>query len=331
MLLYGWRGAASRAVNEHARHLVNDLAVGGVIVMERNVGTPEQLRSVTAELQEMALQLGRPPLFVAVDQEGGRVNRLRTPHFVEQPCARQIGDTNDPSVARQSAAAIAAQLREVGIRWDFAPVLDVNINPDNPVIGDRAYGDNAKIVAAMGSAAVLGFQDDGGLLACGKHFPGHGDTDVDSHLALPTIPHNRVRLDRVELPPFRAAIAAGLGAIMTAHIVYRELDPNVPATMSRAVLTGLLRTEMGFGGIIITDCLEMRGVAARWGSAEAAVSAVEAGADILLCCHTLSTQVAIRDAVCAAVNSGRIPESRIDESLSRIAIAKSRWIPGPNN
>ena len=178
----------------------------------------------------------------------------------------------------------------------------------------------------MGIAAVRGFQDDGGILACGKHFPGHGDTDTDSHFALPRIAHGQDRLEQVELVPFRAAIAAGLAAVMTAHILFPALDPALPATLSPRILTGLLREELDFHGLIITDCLEMKGVAGGWGSPEAAVLAVLAGADILLCCHTWETQRAIRDALVAAVESGRISEARIDQSLARIAAAKAKWV-----
>lgn len=224
------------------------------------------------------------------------------------------------------AQTIANELRSLGFNWDFAPVLDVNNNPNNPVIGDRSYGDDPQLVAAMGIAAIRGFQDDGGILACGKHFPGHGDTETNSHFALPRITHSQDRLEQVELIPFRAAIASGLGALMTAHILFSALDPTLPATLSPRVLTGLLREELDFQGVIITDCLEMRGVADGWGTPEAAVLAVLAGADILLCCHTWQTQREVRDALLHAVETGRLSEDRIEQSLTRIAAAKARWV-----
>ncbi|MCW3059745.1 MAG: beta-glucosidase-related glycosidase [Capsulimonas sp.] len=333
LLLFGWQGetpAAARAVNSHAAALIDELAVGGVILMGRNVGSLEETRAMLAEMQELAAARGLPPLFVATDQEGGRVSRFIPPHYTRFPVAKTIGDTADFDNARQAARAIAQELKAVGLNWDFAPVLDVNNNPKNPVIGDRSYGDDPDLVAKMGVAAVRGFQDDAGLLACGKHFPGHGDTEVDSHLALPTIGVDRARLDAVELVPFRAAIAAGLAGIMTSHILFTELDAALPATLSPTILTGILRGDLGYEGLIITDCLEMKGVADQWGSAEASVLALEAGADILLCCHTWETQVAIRDAVTAAVRNGRITEARIEESLARIAAAKKRWISKQN-
>ena len=326
MLLFGWQGAGAQGVNAQAAALVDELAVGGVIVFTRNTGTPEMLRESLTSLQARAQGRGLPPLFVAVDQEGGRVSRLGPPHFTRPPSALEIGRTGDPGEARAAAQAIARQLRPLGINWNFAPVLDVNNNPKNPVIGDRSYGDEPQQVAAMGIAAVRGFQEDGGILACGKHFPGHGDTDTDSHFALPRIAHGQQRLEEVELVPFRAAIASGLAAVMSAHILFPALDPTLPATLSPRILTGLLREGMDFQGLIITDCLEMQGVAAGWGSPEAAVLAVLAGADVLLCCHTWETQRAMRDALLAALKGGRISEERIDISLARIAAAKARWV-----
>ena len=332
MLLFGWQGEtpeASRTVSAHAQALVDDFAVGGVIFMGRNVGPPEQTRATISELQARARANGLPPLFVAVDQEGGRVQRLGPPHYPKRLSAREVGATGDPEQARAHTRAIGAELRDLGFNWDFAPVLDVNNNPRNPVIGDRSYGDDATLVADMGAAAILGFQEDAGILACGKHFPGHGDTDTDSHHALPRIPHGRERLDAVELVPFRAAFGAGLGAVMTSHILFPALDPDLPATLSPTILTGLLRRELGFDELVITDDLEMKGVADGWGAPEAAVLAVLAGADVLLCCHTWDTQRAIRDALAAALDSGRLSPSRVDKSCARIAAAKARWVRFP--
>ncbi|BDI31403.1 hypothetical protein CCAX7_34540 [Capsulimonas corticalis] len=332
LLFFGWIGEtpeSARTVNTHAATLIEELAVGGVILMARNIGTAGETRAMLSALQARAAARGLPPLFVAIDQEGGRVSHFAAPDYTRFPAAKTIGDTADSENARRIARAIAEELKSVGINWDFAPVLDVNNNPKNPVIGNRSYGDDPARAAQMGAAAVRGFQDDAHLLACGKHFPGHGDTEVDSHHALPTIRVDRARLDAVELVPFRAAIAAGLAGMMTSHIVFTELDASLPATLSPAILTGLLRGDLGYEGLIITDCLEMKGVADHWGSAEAAVLALEAGADILLCCHTLATQFGIRDAILEAVRNERITEARIDKSLARIAAAKTRWAQTP--
>lgn len=327
MLLFGWQSDTSeesRSISAHAKALIDDLAVGGVILMGRNVGVPEQTGATIAELQARAKEKGLPPLFVAVDQEGGRVQRLSPPHYAKRLSAREIGATHDPAQARAHARGIGEELRGLGFNWDFAPVLDVNNNPNNPVISTRSYGDEPALVAEMGAAAVRGFQEDTRILACGKHFPGHGDTETDSHHALPRIPHDRNRLEAVELVPFRVAIQAGLGAVMTSHILFPALDSRLPATLSPAILTGLLRQQMGFDGLIITDDMEMRGITDGWGAPEAAVLAVLAGADILLCCHTWETQAAIRDALVQAVESGRLTEARVEESGKRIAAAKAR-------
>ena len=321
MLLLGWM------TDPQADALVTEFAAGGVILMGRNIGTPAETSARIAHLQALAQESGLPPLFVAVDQEGGRVQRLGPPRYAARPSQRKIGASPDPATAaRQTAHGIGSELRALGFNWDFAPVLDVDSNPQNPVIGARSYSPNPDTVAALGVAAVYGFQADAGILACGKHFPGHGDTETDSHFALPTIRRSRAALDAVELVPFRAAIDAGLAAMMTAHILFPTLDPDLPATLSPAILTGLLRQELGFSGLIITDDLEMRGVADHWGAPEAAVLAVLAGADLLLCCHAWETQRAIHAALTTAVQTGRLIESRLDQSLARIAAAKAKWL-----
>jgi beta-N-acetylhexosaminidase len=331
MLLLGWQGETreeSHDVNSHAAALIDDLAAGGVILFWRNVSAPETLRPLTKAFQARAVERGLPPLFVAIDQEGGRINHLNPPDYTRIPTAAEIGKGGNVDQARAYGKLVGGELKDVGFNWNFAPVLDVNNNPANPVIGDRSYGDDPELVARMGVAFLRGLQEDAGVLACGKHFPGHGDTDTDSHKALPTIRQGRDRLDQIELVPFKAAIAAGLEGIMTAHILFSEIDPDLPATLSPKFLTGLLREELGFDGLIITDCLEMKGVADGWGTPEAGVLAVLAGADILLCCHTLSVQTALRDALCDAVLSGRISEERIDRSVARIQAAKARWVAG---
>jgi len=331
MLLYGWSGSLpgeSAAINSHARALIDEFHVGGIILMGRNVEglSPERVRALIDEFQSMAIATGMPPLLVSVDQEGGRVARFCPPSFKSYPPARVIGAVGDDDAARRNARSIGFEVSSVGVNWVLAPVLDVDNNPDNPVIGDRSFSSDPAVVSRMGVAAIEGIQEDACILACGKHFPGHGDTNVDSHFALPIIPYNRQRLEKIELPPFRAAINAGLESVMTAHILYPELDPNLPASLSPAVTTGLLRRELGFNGLIVTDCLEMKGVSATWGTAEAAVLAAIAGADMLLVCHTYETQKQVIDALVDAVTAGRLSEARIDDANRRIAKAKLRWV-----
>ncbi|GIV18521.1 MAG: beta-hexosaminidase [Armatimonadota bacterium] len=325
VLCFGWQGDTSeeaRTVNAHARALVREMQVGGVVLLGRNVdpANPQQIRHTLAELQ----RLSRIPLFIAIDQEGGTVNRLRAP-FHEFPGNMALGATRNPDYACRQAQVQARELLALGINWNFAPVMDVNNNPDNPIIGVRSYGADPELVAQMGTAAIRGYQQTG-LLACAKHFPGHGDTSVDSHLALPVIPGDRQRLESVELVPFRAAIAAGVGAIMTTHILFPALDAERPATLSRNILTGLLREQLGYNGLVITDCLEMKAIADTVGTARGAVEALKAGADMVLIGHTLEVQRAAVQAIREAVDSGDLPEERLNEAVSRVLAAKCRFL-----
>ncbi len=325
VLCFGWQGDTveeARTVNAHARALVEEMRVGGVVLLGRNVHSrnPQQIRDTLAELQ----RLSRIPLFIAIDQEGGAVNRLRAP-FHEFPGNMALGATRNPDYAYQQAQAQARELLALGVNWNFAPVMDVNNNPDNPIIGVRSYGADPELVAQMGTAAIRGYQETG-LLACAKHFPGHGDTSVDSHLALPVIPGDRHRLESVELVPFRAAIAAGVGAIMSTHILFPALDAERPATISRTILTGLLREELGYDGLVITDCLEMKAIADTVGTAQGAVEALKAGADMVLIGHTLEVQRAAVRAIREAVESGDLPEERLNQAVSRVLSAKRRFL-----
>jgi beta-N-acetylhexosaminidase len=329
MLLFGWHTHSDdepHTLSHHARHLIEDLHIGGLILMGRNVGTKEATRQTIAEAQQIAKANNLPRLFMATDQEGGRVARFCPPYYPSFPSAKELAESGSADRARANAAGIGDVLKDVGINWPLMPVLDVNNNPGNEVIGDRSFGDNPEIVAKLGVASILGMQNDAGLMACGKHFPGHGDTDVDSHLALPTIKHTMSRLENVEIPPFCAAISANVASIMTSHILFPDLDPNLPATLSPAIITGLLRKTLGYDGVVITDCLEMHGVAKKWGSAEAAVLAAIAGADVLLACHTETTQNEIQQALLKAFHTGRLTEARINEANRRVARAKAKWL-----
>lgn len=306
--------------------------LGGVIYFSRNIAGAAQLRGLSARLQEAATH-GSPsglPLLISIDQEGGTVARLTEAEGgTVFPGNMLLGATGSADLAYAAARATATELRAVGVNWNFAPVVDVLNNPANPVISVRSYGEDPALVARLGAAAARGYQD-GGVLATAKHFPGHGDTDKDSHLLLPTIPHPRERLDQVELVPFRAVIAAGVGAIMTAHITFPAIEdrPGRPATLSRAVLTGLLRKELAFQGLIVTDCMEMQAITKHFGAAAAAVEAVKAGADMVLVSHTFERQVASLDAIAAAITNGEIPRWRAEEAVDHILSAKARFASG---
>jgi beta-N-acetylhexosaminidase len=226
-------------------------------------------------------------------------------------------------MAERQGAVQARELRSVGVNWDFAPVVDVNNNPDNPIIGVRSYGEDPDMVGRLGAAAVSGLQN-GGVLACAKHFPGHGDTSVDSHLALPKVSGDLERLYSVELAPFRQVIAGGVGSIMTAHIMFPDIDADRPATISNAVLTGLLKEQMGYDGIIITDCLEMSAIADGIGTTRGAVESLKAGADMVLICHTFEKQRETRNAIIDAVKSKEMPEARLTEAVGKVLAAKQK-------
>ena len=248
------------------------------------------LHELCGALQAQATALGLPPLLIAIDQEGGIVSRLPAP-FITTPSSMAQAATDDPAAAQECTRITGRQLRAFGINTNFAPVLDVNCNPANPVIGTRAFGADPHTVTRYGLAALQGYRETG-VIATIKHFPGHGDTGVDSHFGLPVAHHDRARLDAVELAPFKAAIAAGAPALMSAHMVFSALD-NLPATLSRAILTELLRSELGFEGVIFTDALNMRAIADRYGATEAAIMAKAAGADVLLPLGHLAGQVAV--------------------------------------
>lgn len=259
--------------------------VGGVVLFSRNVAGPAQVRSLCREIRSAAGPRNPLPL-IAVDQEGGRVARLKEPPFTRFPPARacSLFGSRGEQLANRLGAATGAELRAAGVDVDFAPVLDVDSNPDNPVIGDRAFSHDPVAVARLGLAFVAGLASRG-ILPVGKHFPGHGDTSADSHEALPVVRAGRRTLARRELLPFRRAVHAGIPGIMTAHVAYPSLDRSFPATLSAKILKDLLRREMRFRGTVFSDALEMKAIAGRYRVGDAAVLAVTAGCDVLLVCR----------------------------------------------
>ena len=283
------------------------------MLFARNVEGPEQLRRLTDSLRVSAATV------VAIDEEGGDVTRLEASRGSSLPGPLALGTIDDVALTEQLARALADELSAAGITLNLAPVADINVNPLNPVIGVRSFGSDPALVSRHVAAFVTGLQS-GGVAACAKHFPGHGATDVDSHLGLPVVSATREELLGVELAPFRAAIAAGTRAIMSAHLVVPAVD-DVPATLSRALLTGLLRDELGFTGTIVTDALEMKAVSATVGMEEGAVQALLAGADALCLGHDIDEgHVArVRAAIVAAVREGRLDESRVAEAAARVA------------
>ncbi len=305
-------------------HWVRDVRAGGLIMMNRvengsvRKGEPYAMAAFLNRVQ----RLSKVPLLVAGDFE--RADSMRVESQIKFPHAMAFAATGDPALSRYEGAVTARQARALGVPWIFAPVANVNNNPDNPIINIRSYGENPEEVAAHVRAFIEGAHSEPGApaMVTAKHFPGHGDTATDSHLALAVLNADKARLEAVELVPFRAAIAAGVDSIMTAHIAVPALDePGTPATLSHAVLTGLLREELGFHGLIVTDALIMNGVSKQWAPGQAAAMAIEAGADILL--MPPDPEAAI-EGVLGAVKQGKITRSRIDESVRRLLAAKAR-------
>ncbi|HET9598409.1 MAG TPA: beta-N-acetylhexosaminidase [Anaeromyxobacteraceae bacterium] len=299
--------------------------IGGVVLFARNVTDAEGVAALVADLKRAAAR----PLLVAVDQEGGRVARLRAPQgFTELPPMRAVGATGDEGLAFEVGALLGRELRAVGIDQDYAPVVDVDTNPANPVIGDRSLSRSPAEVARLGAALARGLQSVG-VASCAKHFPGHGDTSQDSHHVLPHLPHALARLREVELVPFRALAAAGVASVMTAHVVFDALDPARPATMSAPVMR-LLREECGYAACVVSDDLEMKAVADHFPLEESVPASLAAGVDQLLVCHRAELQHRAIDLARGAVEKGRISRERLAEARARVE-ALLRWAgPAPD-
>lgn len=316
-------GVEGTRVTRETEFFLRETGAGGVILFGRNYRTPKQLRTFIRDLNAAS----ETPLIVAVDQEGGRVARLGSP-FTELPPMALFGGREDGTeLAEQTGALLAAELSSVGINLDFAPVLDVATNASNPVIGDRAFGADAREVASLGCAFIRGMQA-AGVAACGKHFPGHGDTDVDSHLGLPLLPHTRKRFEALELVPFRAAVKEGVATMMTSHLSIPNLDDKSPVTVSRPVTFGMLRQELKFSGLIFTDDLIMKGITCIYPPYEAGWRAVAAGADVVLICHEPDSQRAALEGLRKAVGEGWISMHQLSAALERIAAFKERFVEG---
>ncbi|HEV3485155.1 MAG TPA: beta-N-acetylhexosaminidase [Vicinamibacterales bacterium] len=318
-------GFAGHSIPADLRALAREFDLGGVILFARNVESPEQVAEIAREAQSLMQEL---PLWVSVDQEGGRVARLKAP-FTVWPPMLTLGRSANQDLARRFARALAAELKAVGISLDYTPVLDILTNPKNPVIGDRALGERAQDVSRFGETIIRTLQEEG-IAACGKHFPGHGDTAVDSHHELPIVEHPPDRLEKVEFVPFRAAIEADVAAIMTAHILVPSIDEERPATLSPRIVDDLLKKKLGFGGLVLSDDLEMRAISARWGIPEATVRAIAAGCDaVLLCGTSQEPQVAAMEAIIHAVEDGTLPLTRVEDALARHRRVKERFLTRP--
>jgi beta-N-acetylhexosaminidase len=320
-----------RTIPAELRSLAREFDLGGVILFSRNIEAPEQVAELSAESEALGRSI---PAWVSVDQEGGRVARLKEPFTKWPPMATlgRAGKESEPLAAR-FATALAQELLAVGISLDYAPVLDIHTNPKNPVIGDRALAERAEDVARLGRVIIRALQD-AGLAACGKHFPGHGDTSTDSHFELPLVEHAPDRLRAIEFEPFRAAIAEQVAFIMTAHVLVPTLDERRPASLSPEIVQKLLREELHFEGVILSDDLEMKAVSAKYEVPDAAVEAIAAGCDaVLVCSGDIDLQARTLEALVRATESGRISTKRSDDAFMRLRRVKQRFLlgdrPGP--
>lgn len=315
-------GFSGESVPGDLRRLASEFDLAGVVYFARNVVEPRQLAELSREVADLAIAW---PLWISVDQEGGRVARLKRP-FTEWPAMQTLGRSGDDELAGRFARALAAELRAVGINLDYAPVLDVRTNAKNQVIGDRALADRAEDVARLGRTIVRTLQA-AGVAACGKHFPGHGDTTGDSHEELPLIEHGPDRLAAVELVPFRAAIAESVATMMVAHVLVPSLDSDRPASLSPNVVTRLLKEDLGFPGVVFTDDMGMKAVTASQSLESAVVDAISAGCDaVLLCNSSVDEQVRCLEAVIRAAESGVLTETRLDDAIGRQRAVKERFL-----
>jgi len=323
-----WNGKATTSVNEGLERIIHDQDLGGLILFDKNIVDAKQVTTFTHNLQNEA---GDIPLFLGIDQEGGVIKRI--PGGTNLPGQMALGATGDTVLAEAAGQLTGEELKALGLNLNFAPVLDINSNPDNPIIGMRSFGSSADLVTRFGLATIKGLRQSG-VIAAVKHFPGHGDTTVDSHLGMPVLTHHRERLDAVELKPFQAAIDNGVDMIMTAHIAFPAIDDEhvtslkdgsrvpIPATLSKKVLTGLLREEMGYEGLIISDAFTMKAIAAHFGENKAVERAVSAGVDIIL---MPQDSAAAHQTLVNAVKDGTIPTETIHASVKRILELKSKY------
>jgi beta-N-acetylhexosaminidase len=318
-------GFAGGSIPPDVRLFAREFDLGGIVLFGRNIEAPEQVSEIARDAQGLADEL---PLWVSTDQEGGRVARLKAPFTVWPPMAT-LGRSGDAGLAERFARALGAELKAVGISLDFTPVLDIQTNRRNTAIGDRALSETAEEVARLGSVIIRALQAEG-IAACGKHFPGHGDTQVDSHDDLPVIEHPPDRIERVELVPFKAAVEADVAAIMTAHILIPSLDDQRPASLSPRIIDGMLKRTLRYQGVVVTDDLAMKAISARYTAAEAAVWAIAAGCDlVMLGSPDPGTQVAAVEAIIHAVEDGTIPVKRVENALARNRRAKERFLAPP--
>ncbi|OMD42295.1 glycoside hydrolase family 3 [Paenibacillus odorifer] len=319
MLLVGIDGTV---LDDQAKKMISEDKVGGIILYKNNIQDLKSMVSLVNSMKES--NSGNPtPLFMSVDQEGGKVNRMPK-EYASIPSNAKVGSSNDANAAEMMGKLLAREVNSAGFNMNFAPVLDINSNPDNPVIGDRSFGNSAELVSTLGIAEMKGIASEG-VVPVVKHFPGHGDTSVDSHLDLPIVNKTAEELAKLEWLPFQAAIKEGTDAVMVAHILFPNLDPDKPASLSSKIIGELLRGEMNYQGLVITDDLTMGAIMKNYDLATAAVDTINAGSDILLIAHGYDNEKRVLESLLDHVKKGKIQESRIDESVYRILALKAKY------
>ncbi len=324
-LEYGFHGTE---LTEEFKSLIREYKIGNVILFRRNVESADQLRRLCGEIREFIMQQTGIAPFIIIDEEGGMVSRLPR-DAVNVPGAMAIAATGDPENARRASEITIRQLRGLGANFNMAPVLDVNSNPNNPVIGVRSFGDKADKVAAFGRASIAPYRDSG-VYCCIKHFPGHGDTAVDSHLGLPRVDKTEEELEQLELIPFRRAIEAGAPAVMMSHVLFPNIQgEQLPCTMSRYMVTELLRKKLDFRGLIFTDCMEMLAIRDHFGTPEGVVASIRAGVDIAEISATFDLELQAAKTVNEAARRGEFDLEEIEQSVERILKYKRRLFSRP--
>ena len=314
MIITGFGGAY---LNSELEELIVNSRIGGLILFERNFEDPDQLIRLISDIQSLAMSCpASVPLFISVDQEGGRVARLKGP-FSDFPQPSCLGQAQSESLAHRFGLALGREMQAVGINMVYAPVLDVNTNAANPIIGTRALSDIPELAGRIGKAVIYGIQE-AGVFPVGKHFPGHGDTDRDSHLELPYVNRDVDSLEKVELEPFAQTVSHGLKVIMTAHVIYSAWDDKLPATFSPIILKNILREKLGFDGLIITDDLEMKAVEKHIPFESIPRLGSIAGVDLYLICHDREKTLSLQDQMIQDIEEGRIDKKQVEYSAQRI-------------
>lgn len=319
MLIVGFDGYD---VNENTKKLIENHFIGGLILYDNNIKSPTQLLALINSLKTTNSK-NKAPLFISVDEEGGRVTRMPK-EFKKFPSNKLIGSVNNNDFSYGVGSIIGEELKSFGYNMDFAPVLDINSNRKNPVIGDRSFGSNEKIVSELGVQTMKGIQSQD-VIPVVKHFPGHGDTSVDSHLGLPVVNNDIDRLKNFEFVPFKEAISNGADVVMIGHILLPKIDPDNPSSLSKMIISDILRKQLSFNGVVVTDDMTMGAIAKNYNIGDAAVKSVNAGSDVILIAHGYDTEVSAINALKKAVEDKTISKERIDESVYRILKLKSKY------